>query len=474
MRGIALVLLAAVFAVQPTLPARSDPPDVMGRQAATGESILRLPCDVRQRAAAAGGRSTAPVPMLTVTLPGLLANLMFGVAALEGMSDSLQRVPHLSIDASCLLNGDAKADELSVRRVQAFAAAFGINLCEDMWQNASWHDAKQALGWGRYDEQLLLLNQHTEEARSKRDPADSSADLARVAASFSPRYFNHLGRDYFRRLFTFPARVMEKARNFITEARAGYSEQDASRGLRLRLVGIHVRRGDKNWEFHMFNEWSHGASYIQRALDVSAKIYGGEGQAPLLYVVTTDDPRWVRATMGSIPNLVISPFATSPECKMDITCHEPLIDMAILSLCDTVVVSGSSTYSWWAGYLSAESSVVIAPRLPVNPLGEFGPCSTENPPVATSPVDEHAHAAASLRRANAHICSAGVDGVSSGAGGPVEAWCKWVPGGQRHARCGAFWSDEYYPEDWILLDEVRCLQAKQASACPFQSVLDTR
>jgi len=31
----------------------------------------------------------------------------------------------------------------------------------------------------------------------------------------------------------------------------------------------------------------------------------------------------------------------------------------------------------------------------------------------------------------------------------------WVAGGGRHARCKEFASADYYPEEWILLDEVR-------------------
>jgi len=39
---------------------------------------------------------------------------------------------------------------------------------------------------------------------------------------------------------------MEKANNFLEKARsrANYDRE-------YKLVGIHVRRGDKNWEFHV-------------------------------------------------------------------------------------------------------------------------------------------------------------------------------------------------------------------------------
>jgi len=452
-RAAAVGVLCLLKAIALTADPRGDGAD-QWRKAPPGISALKLPCGARGAQAARDGGGTA---VLTITLPGLLANLMFAVAALEGLADSLQRVPHLSIDASCLLAGDAKADDLSVRRVSAFAAAFGIHLCEGAFGNASWHDSHQTVGWGRFDGGLLsrvqLMNPH--------GAAKSSPDLARVSATFSPRYFEHLGRDRFRQLFAFPMHVAEKARAFVDQARAEYHEKNPGHSVRLRVVGVHARRGDKNWEFHMFNEWSHGAAYIQRAIDVFGRLFGLEGH--LLYVVTSDDPDWVRATMGSMPNVVISPFLTSPECKMDINCHEPLIDMAILSSCDAIVVSGSSTYSWWAGYLSSEAAVVIAPRLPVNPRGEFGPCSTQSPPI--NPGARPGLPAPAQRR-KAHLCRSEPADVAAretceggGGGKAAEILCEWIPGGQRHVRCENFWSEDYYPDDWVLLDEVRVLES---------------
>jgi len=199
----------------------------------------------------------------------------------------------------------------------------------------------------------------------------------------------------------------------------------------------------------MFNEWSHGADYIQRALDVTHSLFKGN----ILFVVATDDHQWVQATMGSLANLVISPFVTSASCKMDINCHEPLIDMALLSLCDAVVVSGSSTFSWWSAYLSSDTSVAIAPRLPVHPGGQFGPCITNG----SLPPELSSRRETSSWRDTAQKC-----GVPRQTGGAVEAnqgrggqesLCAWFPWVDKHAKCHQYFSDDYYPDDWVLLDE---------------------
>ena len=128
----------------------------------------------------------------------------------------------------------------------------------------------------------------------------------------------------------------------------------------------------------MFNVWSccrsHNTGYIQRNKGLTHRLFKGN----ILFVVVTDYHSWVQSTMGSLPELVISPFVTSTVFKMDINCHDPIIDMSLVSLCDTVLVSDSSTFNWWSVYLSTDTSIVIAPRLPINPEGYFGTCITND------------------------------------------------------------------------------------------------
>jgi hypothetical protein len=164
---------------------------------------------------------------------------------------------------------------------------------------------------------------------------------------------------------------------FVEETRERYLHQNphvsGNSGCQY-VIGIHTRRGDKNGEFNMFTVWSHDTGYIQRNKGLTHRLFKGN----ILFVVVTDYHSWVQSTMGSLPELVISPFVTSTVFKMDINCHDPIIDMSLVSLCDTMFVSDSSTFNWWSVYLSTDTSVVIAPRLPINPEGYFGTCITND------------------------------------------------------------------------------------------------
>ena len=418
--------------------------DAVGFSIADAGSSLKLPCtrqlELMHQAEAAGAGG-----ILTVSLPGLLGNLMFAVAALEGIADKLHRPAHLSVVDSLHktgpeAGGDTAADELSARRLHSFAAAFGLQFCEAHGLNSSWHDLNFGRGWGRYDEGI--------DAAGIRRVSDADGDAVpsavRVTPSFARHFFEHLPREKLRRLFRFPPPVASKAQAFLQASREEYARKAGLAAEQLRLVGVHVRRGDKNWEYHLFNEWSHGAPYISRAMQVVHRLFHSPATQGrhVLFVVTSDDHQWVRDSFR-LPNMVLSPFVTTPECKMAITCDDPLVDMAILSMCDAVVVSGSSTYSWWAAYLSADTSVTIAPRLPVNPQGPFGPCASTGREGVTD-------AAAHTALASAQSC-----GVAGGAAGLMQARGigVWVAGRRTHAECQEFWSHDYYPDDWILLDE---------------------
>ena len=104
---------------------------------------------------------------------------------------------------------------------------------------------------------------------------------------------------------------------------------------------------------------------------------------------------------------------------------------------------------------SADTSVTIAPRLPVNPFGKFGPCSTDLPPPAPS------LSSMPTWRATAQNCgvtlrsSGGREGQEGAGKGWGESLGVWMEDGERHVRCEEFASADYYPEDWILLDEVQ-------------------
>eukprot|EP00960_Hanusia_phi_P027130 746656-Hanusia_phi.AAC.6 len=173
---------------------------------------------------------------ITSSMPGLLGNLMFDYACLIGLADFYGFTPLLTLNNSFMQEegGEGKgADALSRRRIEAFATWFNLDIQDERANKVPWKNYRRQKGWGRYDESLHAISDHK---------------YIRVEAPFSYKYFDQVGRERFRdRIFVFPMRVREKA-------------EDILRSLRVvsqKIIGIHVRRGDKTWEFHMFNSWTH-------------------------------------------------------------------------------------------------------------------------------------------------------------------------------------------------------------------------
>ena len=107
------------------------------------------------------------------------------------------------------------------------------------------------------------------------------------------------------------------------------------------LVGIHIRRGD----FLSEKDIKRGKCvadkhYIKKAMDYFKKLY-----TDCVFVVASDDIPWCRENIVG-DHVVFSGF------------KEPIIDLAILSLCDHVIIS-VGTFSWWAGWLSGGKVVYL-------------------------------------------------------------------------------------------------------------------
>ena len=122
---------------------------------------------------------------------------------------------------------------------------------------------------------------------------------------------------------------------------------DGFKGYEKRMktpnsVSIHIRRGDYVQIGCAVDE-----SYYQSAID---KILKQESE-PIFYVFT-DDVDYAKAFMYTQKvNFKIVDYE-----KMNPT----LEDFYLMSYCNKHIIANSS-YSWWAAYLSAQDSVVIAP-----------------------------------------------------------------------------------------------------------------
>ncbi|ELT90231.1 hypothetical protein CAPTEDRAFT_65241, partial [Capitella teleta] len=99
-------------------------------------------------------------------------------------------------------------------------------------------------------------------------------------------------------------------------------------------VGIHVRRGDMLQDYYQrFGYVVPGAEYFAAAMEYFHKKF-----SHIQFVVCSDDISWVEANVKG-EHVVYS------RSRSDV------VDLAILSLCDHMIVSVGS-FGWWAAYLA--------------------------------------------------------------------------------------------------------------------------
>ena len=106
------------------------------------------------------------------------------------------------------------------------------------------------------------------------------------------------------------------------------------------FVGVHVRRGDKTSELESKKGNSiAGTDYIFKAMNYFQQVLGPS----TTFIVVSDDKTWCLENLSG-NNTVHSPF------------DDPGVDLAILSLCDHVIVT-SGTYGWWGAWLAGGRTV---------------------------------------------------------------------------------------------------------------------
>lgn len=130
--------------------------------------------------------------------------------------------------------------------------------------------------------------------------------------------------------------VLEKARQYVMQKRV---EAEAD-----HTVFVHVRRGDYLCEAQFgFQDMSLPKGYYSACIEWFVKRY----ERPL-FVFLTDDSEYVKEHFSWVRNVAISE-------------HGAAVDFAIMTLCDSGVLSNSS-FAWWASYLMHRRDVVVCPR----------------------------------------------------------------------------------------------------------------
>ena len=145
------------------------------------------------------------------------------------------------------------------------------------------------------------------------------------------KYFRHIEsevREHFRLRFE----IVSAAREFLRS-------NAPRKGMHVTRVGIHVRRGDLLEGYYQ----NFGYSVATASYFAQAMTYFRERFQRVQFVVCSDDITWCREHIKD-SNIVYSEG------------HSPGVDLAILSLCDHVIMSTGS-FSWWAAWLAGGTVV---------------------------------------------------------------------------------------------------------------------
>ena len=226
---------------------------------------------------------------------GRLGNQMFQVAATVGIAHAMNYKPVISPSHPLV-----KYFRINVSTVQPEDT---VTINEDLWRNSNMRSAGNCI-------------------------KDYNLTLDGYFQAWT--YFANIP-ETIRKVFTIRSVYLNQAKAFV-----GRKQEDST-----TLVGIHVRRGDflrkgeQDAGFTVANKY-----YISEAIKFYRNSCG-----LVRFIVCSDDLEWSRSNIREY-NVSFSPF------------QEPVIDMAIMSLCDHVIIT-SGTFSWWSGWLSGGQVVYL-------------------------------------------------------------------------------------------------------------------
>ena len=107
------------------------------------------------------------------------------------------------------------------------------------------------------------------------------------------------------------------------------------------LIGVHVRRTD----FKTPRALRHGKMPASTTYFATAMAYFRDRYPDAFFAVVSDDIKWCRRNL-------IGDDITYSEFRL------PIIDMAIMSMCDHVIIS-AGTFGWWGAWLSKGTVVYL-------------------------------------------------------------------------------------------------------------------
>lgn len=113
------------------------------------------------------------------------------------------------------------------------------------------------------------------------------------------------------------------------------------------VIGIHVRRGDKLSAMdRACGNIVASVGYINKAMELFREQYNNA-----FFVVVSDDIKWCRENIVA-RDVIFSDF------------KEPVIDLAIMTLCDHMIIT-VGTFGWWGAWLGRGGKVIYLKDFPL-------------------------------------------------------------------------------------------------------------
>ena len=194
-------------------------------------------------------------------------------------------------------------------------------------------------------ENLLTVNEgQWRNKKWREDKKYLSHNLTLSGYFQSFEYFHNVSSEL-RKMFAVKEEYLNQAIKFLKENTSNVRT----------LIGLHVRRGD----FLTKTSQNEGRVVADRNYTRKSMNFFRENYKDAFFVVLSDDQKWCKDNING-SDVIFSPF------------KEPIVDMAILSLCNhTIITSGS--YGWWGAWL-ANGTVVYLKDFPKpgSPLDKSG------------------------------------------------------------------------------------------------------
>jgi len=186
----------------------------------------------------------------------------------------------------------------------------------------------------------LSYDQRVEELGQPGRPSESVQTILLSGFFQSWKYTRSIERRL-REIYQFNADIRTFAENYLAaNSPPGWTQT-------FVRVAIHIRRGDNfNKEQVQFGYTVPNASYFERAMDHFTKNYGR-----VQFIALSTDKDW------TLQNIVVPKGLGAKEANVTYAFGNAAgQDMALMSLCDHVIIS-TGTFGWWGAFLAKGSTV---------------------------------------------------------------------------------------------------------------------